>query len=155
MGTQLRKINLDNVKIASPCTENWNQMSGDERVRHCQKCRLNVYNISEMSRLEAEQLIASRIQDKQVCVRVFRRPDGTILTKDCPVGARRARVLWLKVQSLRIAAVTFFIGAISLSRYLVMGEVDIQPETGGIRVELEAFTGKVRVDDIETTNDAE
>lgn len=61
-------------------------MVGDDRVRHCAECKLNVYNLSAMTRREAEELIASR--EGRLCVRFFRRPDGTILTRDCPVGFR-------------------------------------------------------------------
>jgi len=64
-------------------------MTGDDRVRYCQECQLNVYNLSDMTRAEAEQLIASR--EGRLCVRFYRRADGTILTRDCPTGLR-ARV---------------------------------------------------------------
>ncbi len=79
-------IALKDVHIASPCRSDWAQMSGDDSVRHCAECNLNVYNLSEMSRREAEELIASR--EGRLCVRFFRRADGTILTRDCPVGFR-------------------------------------------------------------------
>ncbi|HEY6251733.1 MAG TPA: carboxypeptidase-like regulatory domain-containing protein [Candidatus Angelobacter sp.] len=62
-------------------------MSGDDRVRHCQECKLNVYNLSAMSRREAEELIARR--EGRLCVRFYQRADGTVLTRDCPVGFRR------------------------------------------------------------------
>jgi hypothetical protein len=61
-------------------------MTGDNRVRHCQECKLNVYNLSEMTRSEAERLIAGR--EGRLCVRFYRRADGTILTRDCPWGFR-------------------------------------------------------------------
>jgi len=79
---------LKNVRIASPCRANWDQMTGDERVRHCAECNLNVYNLSEMTGRAAEELIASR--EGRLCVRFFRRADGTILTRNCPVGLRNA-----------------------------------------------------------------
>ncbi|HEY6970485.1 MAG TPA: hypothetical protein VJA94_14860, partial [Candidatus Angelobacter sp.] len=77
---------LKNVRVASPCRSDWEKMVGDDRVRHCAECKLNVYNLSAMTRREAEELIASR--EGRLCVRFFRRPDGTILTRDCPVGFR-------------------------------------------------------------------
>jgi hypothetical protein len=61
-------------------------MAGDDRVRHCQECNLNIYNLSEMTRSEAEQLITSH--EGRLCVRLYRRADGTILTRDCPKGLR-------------------------------------------------------------------
>jgi hypothetical protein len=64
-------------------------MRGDDRVRHCDQCRLNVYNLSEMTRTEAERLLAER--EGRTCVRYFRRHDGTVLTRDCPVGLQALR----------------------------------------------------------------
>jgi hypothetical protein len=81
---------LDGVRIASPCSASWDEMKGDEQVRFCGKCEKNVYNLSAMSSDEAEQLIAGR--EGSVCVRLYRRQDGTVLTTDCPVGVRRKRV---------------------------------------------------------------
>ena len=84
---------LDLIQIASPCPAAWDEMTGDERVRFCKRCKLNVYNLSEMSREEAEEFISQR--EGRTCVRLFRRADGTVLTKDCPVGlsALRQRVV--------------------------------------------------------------
>jgi len=48
---------LNNIKIASPCSQNWNEMIGTERERYCGECKLNVYNLSGMSRIEAENLL--------------------------------------------------------------------------------------------------
>lgn len=75
---------LDRISVASPCSADWNEMAGDDRVRHCGQCRLNVYNVAEMTRQEAEALIRSR--EGRLCLRFYRRSDGTILIKDCPVG---------------------------------------------------------------------
>lgn len=75
---------LDNIKIASPCSQDWNSMLGTDRKRFCGDCKLNVYNLSGMSKKEAEQLLAN--SDGRVCVRFYRRADGSILTQDCPVG---------------------------------------------------------------------
>jgi hypothetical protein len=74
-------------------------MHGDNRVRFCDQCQLNVYNLSELSRVEAERLIAAT--EGRLCARFYRRADGTVLTKDCPVGLRALR----KRVSRRVAAV--------------------------------------------------
>jgi hypothetical protein len=75
---------LDNIKVASPCPANWNEMFGDERKRFCAECKLNVYNLSEMTRREAENFLINA--EGRVCVKFYQRADGTVLTKDCPVG---------------------------------------------------------------------
>jgi hypothetical protein len=81
--------NIDRLRIAAPCPISWEQMTGNSQVRFCDHCQLNVYNISELSRTDAEKLIAST--EGRLCARVFKREDGTILTKDCPVGVRALR----------------------------------------------------------------
>lgn len=77
---------LPELRIASPCTADWNQMAGDERVRYCAQCRLNVYNFSAMTTPEVESILGNR--NGRLCARLYRRTDGTILTQDCPVGFR-------------------------------------------------------------------
>ncbi|HEY6309164.1 MAG TPA: carboxypeptidase-like regulatory domain-containing protein [Candidatus Angelobacter sp.] len=59
-------------------------MNGHDRVRHCAECKLNVYNLSDMTRAEADRLIANR--EGRLCIRFYRRSDGTIITRDCPRG---------------------------------------------------------------------
>jgi hypothetical protein len=81
--------NVDRLRIATPCPMSWEQMTGNSQVRFCDHCQLKVYNISELSRSEAESLIASA--EGRLCARLYRRADGTILTKDCPVGLRALR----------------------------------------------------------------
>ena len=87
---------LDHVKIAAPCTADWDRMFAFEnkRVRFCSQCQLNVYNLSEMTRSEAEALL--HYTEGRLCVRFYRRADGTILTQDCPTGLRaiKQRLAW-------------------------------------------------------------
>lgn len=80
---------LGRVRVAKPCPVAWEGMEGDRRVRHCDLCHLKVYNLSGMTRQEAARLI--RESQGRLCVRYYRRADGTILTEDCPVGLRKAR----------------------------------------------------------------
>ena len=75
---------LKNVKVASPCSAEWDQMIGDERKRFCGSCQMNVYNLSGMTKNEAENLLIQ--SEGRLCVRFFKRADGTVLTNDCPVG---------------------------------------------------------------------
>jgi hypothetical protein len=80
---------LDRARVAAPCSADWDTMVGDARVRFCGACEKNVYNLSAMSRAEAESFV--RLREGGVCVRYYRRADGTVLTADCPVGARDRR----------------------------------------------------------------
>ncbi|MCA8977790.1 MAG: hypothetical protein KDC98_23900 [Planctomycetes bacterium] len=83
---------LDGIAIASPCSTDWNQMQGDARCRFCSQCNLHVFDLSAMTRPEAEALVRSRTGTdggQRLCVRFTRRADGTVLTRDCPVGLRQ------------------------------------------------------------------
>src|SRR5712691_8226414 len=94
---------LDHLRIASPCPVGWEQITGDDRVRFCEQCSLRVYNISEMTRTEAEALIANT--DGRICARLYRRFDGTIITRDCPVGLRAIRRRVARVAGAAFAAI--------------------------------------------------
>ena len=98
---------LDNLRTASPCPVGWEQMTGDERVRLCRLCDLHVYNISEVTRDEPYALIAK--SEGRICARLVRRADGTVITKDCPVGLRA-----IKRRVARTTA-TVFAAIVSLS----------------------------------------
>jgi hypothetical protein len=100
--------NIDRLRIATPCPISWEQMTGDDRVRFCDHCQLNVYNISALSRGEAEKLIAST--EGRLCARLFRRADGTVLTKDCPVGLRALRRRVVKRTAAIFAAIVSLSG---------------------------------------------
>jgi Carboxypeptidase regulatory-like domain len=89
---------LDQLKIASPCSADWEQMEGDERVRFCGECKKNVFSLSAMTRRDAEKLLVET--NGNLCTRLYRRADGTVLTADCPVGLKvkvarvRRRIGW-------------------------------------------------------------
>jgi hypothetical protein len=98
---------LNRVQIASPCPMTWDQLEpleGGEVVRYCGECRLNVFNFSAMTALDAEALLR-RHAGRRLCATYFQREDGTIMTKDCPSGARVAR-MW-RAARRRSAAVRF------------------------------------------------
>ncbi len=80
---------LDDVRVASPCGEKWDEMVGDQTSRYCLKCEKNVYDLSSMTREQADALILAK--EGKLCVRFYRRADGTILTADCPEGVARKR----------------------------------------------------------------
>ncbi len=126
---------LDNIRVATPCTKKWADMSGDDRVRHCGACAKNVYNLSGMTRDEAEAVILAN--EGKLCIRYFQRKDGTILLKDCEVGrSQRRRRTWIAASTAAILAVG---GAAAASALLdkpahddgyheIAGEVSIAPE---------------------------
>jgi hypothetical protein len=103
---------LINIQIASPCKSDWNAMSGDNRKRFCGECNLNVYNLSGMSKTEAETLLIE--SEGRVCVRLYKRSDGSVITKDCPVGFAKVKQRVQLVVTASISLVFTFFGAIGL-----------------------------------------
>jgi len=110
---------LDLVQIPIPCEVPWSAMPGDEQVRHCGQCKQNVYNVSALTRAEAMRLLQGR-----ACLRIYRRPDNTVITSDCRERLRAARkrgllvfagvalvVLWAQICAQ-------FVGMMGLKRLL-------------------------------------
>ena len=129
---------LDHVRVAAPCPADWDKMIGTDRARFCGQCNLNVYNLSSMSRAEAEAFISN--SEGRVCVRFYRRRDGSILTSNCPVGLRAMRRRLSRVAAaVGTAVLSFFagLGLYSLTRTefipreRVMGTIALKPATMG------------------------
>jgi TonB family protein len=111
---------LDGIKVAAPCKAEWKWMQGNDRVRFCGQCNLNVFNLSAMSTEEAEDLI--RRADGTLCVRFYKRNDGTIMTRNCPVGLQAIRDKLTSTRTHIIAAVLSFLGYLGfLGAYKVIG----------------------------------
>jgi hypothetical protein len=104
------EFDVNTLRIATPCPMSWDQMAGDDRARHCLKCGLNVFNISEMTSMQVTELV--RRTDRRFCAKLYRRADGTVLTKDCPVGVRTRRQRIARMATATLATV---LGAFSFS----------------------------------------
>jgi hypothetical protein len=115
-------FDLDRIQIASPCSMKWENMKGDERTRLCADCNLSVHNVEGMSRSEVAALLERAVDGERVCMRVVRRSDGTLLTRDCPVGKKIADRVKLRVAS----AALFFTGLFWLS----LGRAENSPLMG-------------------------
>lgn len=81
---------LSRVRVAAPCPASWQAMSGDDAVRHCALCDKNVYDFSGHTAQEAAHLLAEH-EGGELCARLHRRRDGTLIMGDCEVGMRRRR----------------------------------------------------------------
>lgn len=123
---------VDRIEIPTPCSVPWDSMYGDERIRHCGSCRKNVYNVAALTRAQAMELIASR---EPVCVHIYRRPDGTVVTNDCwsRLRAARRRGMWAFLVMLVIVGwaqlAAMMVGLAGLRRLV------LQPMLGGASVE--------------------
>ena len=103
---------LGKIRIAAPCNAEWKWMYGNDRVRFCGQCSKNVFNLSAMTTEEAEDLI--RKAEGSLCVRFYRRRDGSILTGNCPVGLHAIRHRFSKTKKHVIAAVMSFMGYLGI-----------------------------------------
>jgi hypothetical protein len=122
---------LERIQIASPCTAQWDEMIGDDRARFCTHCQKDVFNLSAMPREEAESFMHARTAE--VCVRLYKRTDGTVLTSDCPVGVKRKRRFKaiVAVSGGLLAAGALLMMSVRSQRQTVMGEMTASPVMGG------------------------
>jgi hypothetical protein len=91
-------------------------MAGDDRIRFCGKCQQNVYNVESLNAEEVRALVQRN--EGRVCVRLRRRPDGTVITRDCWYAVRRARErLLATAMGVAVAAAGFWGGVGVLSRW--------------------------------------
>ncbi len=104
---------LDNVSVAAPCPADWNRMIGGDRVRFCGQCQLNVYNLSALSKDEAESLIVRT--EGRLCVRFFRRKDGSIISEDCPVGLRALKRRASRIRKAVASSLLGFLAGIGMN----------------------------------------
>lgn len=79
---------LNNLTIPSPCPTDWESMIGNDQVRFCKHCNLDVHNLSQMTRAKAERLVAR--SNGRLCVRYHHDPTGKPLT--LPVGRKLHRI---------------------------------------------------------------
>lgn len=130
---------LDKVSLAKPCSQNWDEMVGDERERFCNQCSLNVYNLSSMTRDEAEEFLQLR-NDGSVCLNFIADTNGKIITDNCPRPLRSIRD-WvrpvLKVASSFVAVFGVFVtGALAQTPQRTAGKPSVPKQedtrrTGG------------------------
>lgn len=79
------------VKKASPCPVAWTELSGSDRVRWCNPCGHYVYNPNRISVDELMSVIS--FQEGFRPEYLYKREDGTLLSKNCLVGTRKAQKL--------------------------------------------------------------
>ncbi|HYY94081.1 MAG TPA: hypothetical protein VE713_06145 [Pyrinomonadaceae bacterium] len=122
---------LEGVRVAAPCRADWEKMVGDERTRYCGQCSLHVYNLSGMTRSEAEALIMNA--EGRLCVRFYRRADGSVMTRNCPVGLRALKQRVSRVAGATLSAVLGFFAGVGLNLGFapatphVMGTIALRP----------------------------
>lgn len=127
---------LDKIRIASPCAADWGKMYGDDRKRFCSECKLNVYNLSAMTKAEAERLLIN--SEGRLCVRFYRRTDGTVLTENCPVGWERVKQRVSLIATATFSMMVSFFGGIlafNISKVFQLADIDMSFPKSAIQVE--------------------
>jgi hypothetical protein len=119
---------LDKIRVAAPCSADWDSMFGNERVRLCEQCHLNVYNLSEMSRVEADRLINQT--EGRLCVRFYRRRDGSVITQNCPVGLRAIKRRLSRVATAVASFILSLMAGVGLYRFA--GSLVSRPHVMGV-----------------------
>ncbi len=67
-----KKSFIDSVEVKSPCTEDWEKMHGNDRVRFCDHCAKDVKNLSVVTRKEAMRIV--RASGGNLCIRYIQNP---------------------------------------------------------------------------------
>ena len=116
----MRRRSLPQVVIPVPCHVDWNAMTpidSDGRARFCESCERPVYDSASMTRDDLIDLIARHEGRQLPCLQLHRRPDGTIVTRDCFAPFLRAgRALWLKTGVLAVAFWAWALGFREVAR---------------------------------------
>jgi hypothetical protein len=109
---------LDAITIAVPCTVSWDTMRGDNRTRFCDKCQQNVHDVSELTREEALKLVNTG--ESKPCLRIYRRPDGRVMTADCTTKSER---VWKWLRRYSAPAAALFALVFGCKPQLMMGGI--------------------------------
>jgi ankyrin repeat protein len=68
-----KKNFIDDVRVKDPCTQAWDEMVGNDKVRFCTHCAKDVNNLSAMTRKEAVRLV--RKSGGSLCIRYVQQPE--------------------------------------------------------------------------------
>ncbi len=109
------------IRLASPCNVKWSSMKGDGRVRFCDQCQLNVYDVQQLTSYQVRDMVMKN-EGGRTCMRFFKRFDGTLLTRDCPQGLALLGYLYNRermkiggdVGTLLMGVMLFFMLTVSL-----------------------------------------
>jgi hypothetical protein len=92
------------LRVLSPCHENYDAMRGGGPTRFCERCEKSVTNLSDLTRTEAERFLLQHA-GKSVCVRYRKRRDGEVVFRP----AAPVRLAFVAAISLAMAACTGYL----------------------------------------------
>jgi hypothetical protein len=135
-------IDVDQIRVASPCHARWQDMDGDERARFCRQCSKHVFNLSAMTRAQIETLV--REKEGKFCGRFYRRADGRMLTADCPSRLRRLRERVAGGAGAALALLLTVLGCSPQSRHSNPGQPNSKPVMGDVLLPRAASTNSTK-----------
>jgi Carboxypeptidase regulatory-like domain/Ankyrin repeats (3 copies) len=134
-----KKSLIDSVEVKTPCTEGWEKMHGNHRVRFCDHCAKDVNNLSEMTRKQAMRLV--RASGGNLCIRYVQNPvtKRPIFAEQLLHITRRAPAIAAGVMSASVSFATMT---------YAQGGVPAPPDSDPVRscpdkaAQIEVVTGK-------------
>jgi Carboxypeptidase regulatory-like domain len=101
----MKKSTLDRVYLKKPCSTEWDVMEGNDQIRFCQECAKQVYDLSTLTRKQAEDLLAKA--GGELCAKFNRDDRGRIITAD---WVDRPVVFRMRLPGFTSAVVTALVG---------------------------------------------
>jgi hypothetical protein len=101
-------------KLSYVCPIRWNELRGDEREKFCTQCGHRVNNLSAISQVEREALLA-KAGTERLCVSFYRRLSGEYVTAESPLTSEeRSNIRQLGVAALSAGALALAAGCVSV-----------------------------------------
>lgn len=107
-----KKKILEQIEVKNPCSEDWDEMKGNDEVRFCSHCNLHVNKLSAMTRQKALKIV--RRSKGSICVRYAQNPvDKTPVFADklYQITRRAAVAAGVLGASLSLSALTYAQGS--------------------------------------------
>jgi hypothetical protein len=124
-------INLENIRVPSPCQTDWDTMTGDDRTRFCGQCNKDVYNLSAMTRKQVATLISE--SPGKLCAKFSLRPDGTLLTLEPAAASYAPRGRASRVVAAAFTAVFGLCASVFAQSATQAGESPARTSQTGVR----------------------
>ncbi|MGE0887056.1 MAG: carboxypeptidase-like regulatory domain-containing protein [Blastocatellales bacterium] len=122
----MKKSKLDKLKVVSPCSASWDEMTGDERKRHCRQCDKTVFDFSRMSLSQIEAVVSAK--HGQLCARITRRHDGSMVTLEPPLPAYASRRISPLVGATFATILSLSVPATANTAVIQQGRIAIQSD---------------------------
>ncbi len=80
---------LDRMQVQTPCEMDWELMAGDKKVRYCDLCQRNVYNLVQLTRVEIDKIWET--EPERVCARIMKDDAGRLVTRETDATAAKTK----------------------------------------------------------------